>query len=66
MKGVTMSNKNESTGGVYVYEDPKTGELFHYSRRGVYRKKGRILVFKGRAHILDRVEQNLDKKQNKN
>tara|TARA_R110000744_G_scaffold108185_1_gene204969 strand:+ start:300 stop:485 length:186 start_codon:yes stop_codon:yes gene_type:complete len=61
-----MSNNNESTAGVYVYEDPKTGELFHYSRRGTYRKNGRSLVFKGRSHILDRIEQNLDKKQNKN
>ena len=60
-----MSNKNESAGGVFVYEDPKTGELFHYSRRGVYRKNGRILVFKGRAHILDRVERHLDKKEDK-
>jgi hypothetical protein len=55
-----------STGGIYVYEDPQTGELFHYSRRGSHRKNGRLLLFKGKAHILDRVEQNLDKKQNKN
>jgi hypothetical protein len=29
----------------YIYEDPRTGELFTYKRRGVYRKNGRILVF---------------------
>ena len=60
---MSPSNKNEkqkdfvSTGGIYVYEDPKTGELFHYSRRGSYRKNGRTLVFKSKAHILDRAEQ---------
>ena len=32
--------------GAYEYEDPKTGELFYYSRRGTYRKNGRVLVFK--------------------
>ena len=31
--------------GAYVYEDPKTGELYRYSRRGVYKKNGRTLVF---------------------
>jgi len=50
-------NKNKSAGGIYVYEDPQTGELFHYSRRGSYKKNGRRLVFKSKAHILDRVEQ---------
>ena len=29
----------------YIYEDPKTGELFHYSRKGIYRKSGRTLLF---------------------
>ena len=55
--------KNKSrSGSVFVYEDPKTGELFHYSRKGVYRKNGRVLVLKkqGRGeimsdHILNRV-----------
>ena len=51
---------------MYIYEDPQTGEIFHYSRRGTYRKNGRTLVFKGKAHILDRVEQYLDKKEDKN
>lgn len=51
-----MPNKNKSIGGMYIYEDPRTGELFHYSRRGSYRKNGRLLLFKGKAHILNRVE----------
>ena len=51
-----MSNKNKSNAGMYIYEDRKTGELFHYSRRGSYKKNGRRLVFKSKAHILNRVE----------
>lgn len=49
--------------GAYEYEDPKTGELFYYSRRGTYRKNGRMLVFKrtkGRTmsdHIFNRAVQ---------
>ena len=60
---MSSSKKNEkqkdfvSTGGVYVYEDPITRELFYYSRRGLHRKNGRLLIFKGKAHILDRAEQ---------
>jgi hypothetical protein len=55
-------NKDKSSGAIFVYEDPKTGELFHYSRKGVYKKNGRILVFKKQTrgeimpdHILNRV-----------
>ena len=50
--------------GAYEYEDPKTGELFYYSRRSTYRKNGRTLVFKKRTkgetmsdHILNRVSE---------
>ena len=28
----------------YIYEDPRTGEIFTYKRQGVYRKNGRVLV----------------------
>jgi len=28
----------------YKYEDPKTGEVFTYKRRGIYKKNGRTLV----------------------
>ena len=55
--------KNKSK-GAYEYEDPKTGELFYYSRRGMYRKNGRTLVFKKRtrgetvpAHILNKTSE---------
>ena len=61
---MSSSSKDKSSGAVFVYEDPRTGELFHFSRKGVYRKNGRTLVFlkksKGNAtsdHILNEVEQ---------
>ena len=28
----------------YAYEDPRTGEVYYYKRKGVYRKNGRVLV----------------------
>ena len=54
----------------FVYEDPKTGELFYYSRKGPYKKNGRPLLFKGKGeklnmsdHILNRaVESYADEK----
>ena len=46
----------------YVYEDAKTGELFHFSRKGNYRKNGRPLVFKGKAsHILNATADHAEK-----
>lgn len=33
------------TKSYYLYEDPRTGELFTYKRKGVYRKNGIGLVF---------------------
>ena len=52
-------NKEKSSGAIYVYEDPQSGEVFHYSRRGKYRKNGRTLVYKGRGvHILNSTEEN--------
>ena len=60
-------NKNEqktdhSSGTIYTYEDPKTGELYQYRRRCGYKKNGRTLVFlrqsKGESikdeHILNK------------
>ena len=40
--------KAQSEAG-YKYEDPMTGEVFTYKRRGVDRKNGRSLVFVGKA-----------------
>ena len=33
----------------YKYEDPRTGEIFTFKRRGVYKKNGRILIFVSKA-----------------
>ena len=30
---------------IYIYEDPKTGELYHYTRKSIYKKNGRTLTF---------------------
>ena len=35
--------------GQFQYEDPKTGEVYNYSRRGIYEKNGRKLIFVGKA-----------------
>ena len=54
--------------GAYEYEDPKTGELFYYSRKGAYRKNGRTLVFKKQSRaktILDKTAENYTFKKNR-
>jgi len=28
----------------YEYEDPKTGEIYRYKRKGLYKKNGRVLI----------------------
>jgi hypothetical protein len=33
----------------YEYEDPKSGEIYTYRRKGYYEKDGNILVYKGEA-----------------
>ena len=37
--------ENYITNGKFTYKDLKTGEIYYYSRRGVYKKNGRILLF---------------------
>ena len=44
----------------YKYENPKTGEVFTYTRKGAYKKAGVYLVYKGVAE-----ETQEDKKGNK-
>ena len=58
------TQKDYVSKGAYEYEDPKTGELFYYSRKGTYRKNGRTLIFKkitkGETmpeHILNRTDE---------
>ncbi len=38
-----------SSEGSYKYENPKTGEQFTYTRKGVYKKDDVALVYKGKA-----------------
>ena len=38
------ANKPEESYAGYEYEDPKTGEIYTYKRKGIYRKNGRTLV----------------------
>jgi len=39
----------EKEEGKYKYENPKTGEVFTYVRKGVYKKGGVFLIYKGKA-----------------
>jgi len=38
----------EDTTGDYKYRNPKTGEIFTYTRKGIYRKDGTVLIYKGK------------------
>jgi hypothetical protein len=38
------ANKPEEAEGNFKYEDPKTGEVYTYKRKGIYRKDGRVLT----------------------
>ena len=35
--------------GAYRYQNPKTGEVFTYTRKGIYRKDGTLLIYRGKA-----------------
>jgi hypothetical protein len=39
-----MEDENEESLSEFKYEDPKTGEVYTYKRRGVYKKNGRTLI----------------------
>ena len=43
------SSKAEVSEGGYKYENPKTGEVFTYTRKGTYKKDGTNLIYKGKA-----------------
>tara|TARA_Y100001963_G_scaffold24914_1_gene33718 strand:+ start:310 stop:969 length:660 start_codon:yes stop_codon:yes gene_type:complete len=45
-KAQKPKNKSKSA---YEYENPKTGQVFKYARKGVYKKDGVVLVYKGKA-----------------
>lgn len=48
IEGEEGSRPDPSSAG-YKYEDPRTGEIFTFKRRGVYKKNGRILIFVSKA-----------------
>ena len=37
-------HQGEDTKGGFKYKDPKTGEVYEYERKGIYKKSGRTLV----------------------
>lgn len=43
--GVPASlSSEEDAEGSFKYEDPKTGEIFTFKRKGIYKKNGRTLI----------------------
>lgn len=54
-KGHPRAGKSKAS---YKYEDPKTGQIYEYERKGIYKKDGRFLVFKEKfyAENLDYTE----------
>jgi hypothetical protein len=43
--GSCRKKRTKGSAGTFIYKDPKTGELYNYSRKGFYKKDGRVLVF---------------------
>lgn len=43
-KGHPKKSKAEEAEAGFKYQDPKTGEIYEYERKGIYRKDGRVLV----------------------
>ena len=43
-----QEDEDEDTAGDYKYRNPKTGEIFTYTRKGIYRKGGTVLIYKGK------------------
>ena len=47
-KGHPRAGKSKAS---YRYEDPKTGQVYEYERKGVYKKGERFLVYKGKEEV---------------
>ena len=45
------ARKSEESYASFEYEDTKTGEVYRYNKKGIYKKDGRFLVFKGKAEL---------------
>ena len=48
-KGHPKKSKAMVAYSAFMYENPKTGEVFTYNRKGNYKKDGTALVYKGKA-----------------
>ena len=47
--------------GSYKYENPRTGEITYYSRKGPHKKDGVSLVYKGKSEMSPKQKKALDK-----
>ena len=47
-KGHPRAGKSK---GSYKYQHPKTGQVYEYDRKGIYRKDGDFLIYKGKADL---------------
>jgi hypothetical protein len=45
------ARKPEEAYAKFEYEDPKTGQVYQYNRKGIYKKDGRFLTYKGEAEL---------------
>jgi hypothetical protein len=45
----TEEPEMETEDGSYEYQDPQTGEIYTYRRKGYYEKNGRVLMYTGQA-----------------
>ena len=43
-------SEKDTEQAAYRYQNPKTGEVFTYIRKGIYRKDGTVLIYKGKAN----------------
>ena len=59
-ESMSIDNYRRNIVGLYVeyvsqsdfkYRDPKTGEIYYFERRGVYKKNGRTLVFMSKSDV---------------
>ena len=49
LKKYAEEKNREDSKAYYKYENPRTGEILMYSRRGPHKKDGVSLVYKGKA-----------------
>ena len=46
-----LPSSHKKSSASFKYEDPKTGRLYEYERKGIYKKDGRFLTYKGKAKL---------------